>query len=118
MSLTAAMRRGLENPFVVFAPIVKQTLSDVQTLATDNINDPAPILRAALLDETDNAFTLVRGVAGAGLVLGAAAFNAPGALATAAHQALTGDFQGALTTLESVTVVPVTRAAGDIVRAV
>jgi hypothetical protein len=44
------MNPPLENPIDVFTPILQQTLQDAQSLLTQEINDPFPIVRAALLD--------------------------------------------------------------------
>lgn len=49
--LTATtMHLRLENPIRVFTPILQRTLQDSESLLTQEINDPFPIVRAALLD--------------------------------------------------------------------
>lgn len=49
--LTATtMHLRLENPIRVFTPILQQTLQDSESLLTQEINDPFPIVRGALLD--------------------------------------------------------------------
>lgn len=105
----------LENPIDVWAPVFQQTLADVQALITQQIRDPAPILQAALLNQVNDTFALVGGVGQAGVVLGDAAFNAPAAFRKAAEEVRAGDPQGALTTLEEATLLPLLKANSIVV---
>ena len=106
----------LENPVDVLAPVLQQTLADMQGLVTTELTNPAPILQAVLTNQTNNAFSLATGALGVGAALGDGVFNAPAAIATAGQQVLSGDFADALTTLQNATLVPVTAAAAGVVQ--
>jgi hypothetical protein len=111
LHLTLSTSPMLENPVDVLAPILQQAVTDASGLITRELNNPAPILRAVLTNQTNNAFSLVNGAVDGSVLLGDAAFNAPAAIVTAGQQVLSGDLPGALATLQNATLVPVAGAA-------
>lgn len=75
-------------------------LPDIQLTASIADILTLPVLRQYIVNQIDDLLTLGVGLAGSGAGLGQAIADLPGALVNLTQQFFTGDFEGALTTIE------------------
>ena len=85
----------------IHAPAVQVAMPEVQLTATFADLLDFEVLRQVIVNRIDDIATLGVGLALSGAGLGAAIAAIPGTLVTLTQQILTGDFDGALTTIET-----------------
>lgn len=103
------------NPFEAFSPVLEATFADVYTAIQSEIDDPLPIVRSVLGNQTKYLFAVTTAVAGGAWTLGSAAFSLPGQLVIATQQALAGDVEGAIQTIQAATLGPLTEVTDQVV---
>lgn len=113
-----AMAVELVNPFDAFRPVMTATFEDLYFAVQDAIDDPFPVVRSVLSNQTTYFFTAAFGLAKAGNYLGSGAFELPGQLLAATQLALSGDVEGALQTIKTATLEPLSEAAKVVTNAV
>lgn len=104
-----------DNPVTVFAQTLEWTVEDIASLISAPIADPVPILRTLAVNQFGNGLDLLVSAGALGVGFAAAAFNIPFATITAITQVLNNDIPGALATLQTELIGPITTEINGVV---